>query len=146
MFCVKCGTEYDAKFCPNCGEPAPKKRFCPSCGAEIADLRLTTCNKCGSYVPPVEEESKPKKDETTAQPTIVIHNDNTITNTIMGRKPKNKWTAFLLCFFLGFLGAHKFYEGKTGMGVLYIFTFGLLGFGWLIDCISLLLKPNPYYV
>ena len=26
-------------------------------------------------------------------------------------------------------GAHKFYEGKIGMGVLYIFTGGLFGIG-----------------
>ena len=59
---------------------------------------------------------------------------------------KNKWVAFLLCFFLGYFGAHKFYEGKVGMGILYILTFGLFGIGWLIDCIALLLKPNPYFV
>ena len=48
--------------------------------------------------------------------------------------------------FLGFFGAHKFYEGKIGMGVLYLLTFGLFGFGWIIDTIALLFKPNPYYV
>lgn len=62
------------------------------------------------------------------------------------RKPKNKWLAFFLCFFLGFYGFHKFYEGKIGMGVLYFFTAGLFGIGWLVDCIILLSKPNPYYV
>lgn len=60
--------------------------------------------------------------------------------------PKNKWTAFFLCFFLGFFGAHKFYEGKTGMGVLYLFTAGLFCFGYLIDIFAILMKPNPYYV
>lgn len=45
---------------------------------------------------------------------------------------------FVLCLFLGYLGIHKFYEGKIGLGVLYLFTFGLFGIGWLIDiCISL---------
>ena len=153
MFCVKCGTEYEGKFCPNCGEPAPKKRFCPKCGAEITDPKLTTCDQCGAYVPPVEEEPQPKKEEPAAQPTIVIHNDNTNVNnnvntvtTVIAGKPKNKWVAFLLCLFLGFFGAHKFYEGKIGMGVLYLFTFGLLGIGWLLDCVLLFLKPNPYYV
>lgn len=59
---------------------------------------------------------------------------------------KNKWVAFLLCLFLGGLGVHKFYEEKIGMGILYLFTGGLLGIGWLIDCIVLLCKPNPYFV
>ena len=63
----------------------------------------------------------------------------------MGRM-KNKWVAFLRCFLLGVLGRHKFYEGKVGMGILYLFTFGLLGIGWVIDCIVLLFKPNPYFV
>ena len=54
--------------------------------------------------------------------------------------------AFFLCLFLGYLGAHKFYEGKVGMGILYLFTLGLCGIGWIVDCILILLKPNPYYV
>lgn len=150
MFCVKCGTEYEGKFCPNCGEAAPIKRFCPQCGEEIIDPKVTVCSKCGATVPLVEE---PKKVEVApaAQPTIVINNSNNNVNTNTnnvgtGPKPKNKWVAFLLCLFLGFVGAHKFYEGKYIMGVLYIFTFGLFFFGWFIDVIALLLKPNPYYV
>ncbi len=59
---------------------------------------------------------------------------------------KNKWVALLLCIFLGYLGAHKFYEGKILLGIVYLCTFGLFGIGWVIDCISLLFKPNPYYV
>lgn len=152
MFCVKCGTEYEGKFCPNCGEPAPKKRFCPKCGAEIMDPKVTTCDKCGAYVP-LMEEKKSDKPEKSEQPTIVIHNDNTNVNNnvnqvnaMLAAHAKNKWIAFFLCMFLGFFGAHKFYEGKIGMGVLYLLTFGLFGFGWIIDTIALLFKPNPYYV
>lgn len=62
------------------------------------------------------------------------------------KKEKNKWIAFLLCVFLGIFGAHKFYEGRTVAGILYLFTCGLFGFGWFIDCITLLCKPNPYYI
>ena len=40
----------------------------------------------------------------------------------------------------------KFYEGKIGMGILYLFTAGFFGIGVLIDFITLLFKPNPYYV
>lgn len=43
-------------------------------------------------------------------------------------------------------GAHKFYEGKILMGVIYIFTGGLLLIGCIIDLIAILMKPNPYYV
>lgn len=59
---------------------------------------------------------------------------------------KSKWVALLLCFFFGVLGVHKFYEGKILLGIVYIFTGGLFGIGVLIDFISLLFKPNPYYV
>ncbi|MBD2152405.1 NINE protein [Pseudanabaena sp. FACHB-1277] len=33
---------------------------------------------------------------------------------------KNKGAAILLCFFLGGFGAHKFYLGQIGLGVLYL--------------------------
>lgn len=94
------------------------------------------------YQQPVQQQAQ--------QPVINIVNTNTNANNninggINGRE-RNKWVAFLLCFFLGVFGAHKFYEGKTGMGILYIFTAGLFGVGWIIDLIAILFKPNPYYV
>lgn len=100
------------------------------------------CMQCGCQVEEIKQN---------AQPNIVINNSNTNMNTNVnaaGRRmrARNKWTAFLLCLFLGYFGAHKFYEGKTGKGILYLCTFGLFGIGWLIDCIALLFKPNPYYV
>ena len=47
---------------------------------------------------------------------------------------------FLLCFFLGALGAHKFYRKQFGMGILYLLTGGIFGIGWLIDTFKLLFK------
>ena len=50
---------------------------------------------------------------------------------------KSRLAAFLLCFFLGEFGAHYFYVGRIWMGILYLFTFGLFGFGWLVDVIRI---------
>lgn len=47
---------------------------------------------------------------------------------------------FIACLLGGWFGLHKFMEKKTGLGVLYLLTGGLLGIGWLVDCIVYLVK------
>ncbi|HEX3643592.1 MAG TPA: TM2 domain-containing protein [Ktedonobacteraceae bacterium] len=51
---------------------------------------------------------------------------------------KNWVTAVLLCWFLGSIGAHRFYTGKIGTGILQLFTFGGLGIWVLIDYVFIL--------
>lgn len=51
--------------------------------------------------------------------------------------PKSKVVALLLCILLGGIGAHYFYVKRIGMGILYLFTFGLFGIGWLVDIIRI---------
>ncbi len=51
--------------------------------------------------------------------------------------PSSRWLAFALCFLVGGLGIHRFYVGKIGTGVLYLFTGGLFGIGWLVDLIMI---------
>ena len=58
---------------------------------------------------------------------------------------KSKWVSFFLCLFLGIFGAHKFYEGRVLLGILYICTGGLFGIGIIVDLVTLFFKPNPYY-
>lgn len=54
---------------------------------------------------------------------------------------EKSWTAtLLLCFFLGGLGIHSFYAGKTVFGVLQLLTGGGCGIWWLIDFIMILCK------
>ena len=54
--------------------------------------------------------------------------------------------ALILCLFFGVFGVHRFYEEKRVTGFLYLFTFGLFGYGVVIDFILLLTKTNPYRV
>ena len=49
--------------------------------------------------------------------------------------PKSRLAATLFCLFLGPIGAHRFYLGKTGTGILMIVTFGGLGIWYLIDLV-----------
>lgn len=143
-YCQHCGNplEDGQITCSYCGADAVPTKFCKHCGQKI-DAKCVVCPKCGKQVEELNAQH--------AQP-IVIHNTNTNSNinanVMRGYRGKmiNKWVAFLLCLFLGGIGAHKFYEGKIGIGILYLFTIGLFGIGWLIDLIVILLKPNPYYI
>lgn len=54
-----------------------------------------------------------------------------------GVSDKDRWTALIICVVLGVFGGHQFYVGKIGKGLLYLFTCGLFGIGWIIDIISL---------
>lgn len=76
--------------------------FCPNCGKEISD-QAVTCPNCGH--PMASSKSVP------GQPGKIV-------------STKSRLAVVLLCFFLGWIGIHRFYVGKVGTGVLFIF------FGW----------------
>lgn len=118
-------------------------KFCQHCGQKIF-AEAVVCTHCGCQVAAIKQ---------TEQPNIIVKNINENTNVIHKHEyesyygyPRSKWVAFLLCLFLGGIGAHKLYEGKPGIWFLYLITFGIFGIGWFIDLIVLLFKPNPYYV
>ena len=122
-YCKWCasGVAYDAVICPNCGR-------------QIEELKQTN----GNMGMPMNY----------GQPQVIINNSNNNVANPYGYVPpyglKDKGVALLLSFFFGWFGAHKFYEGKVIMGLIYLFTFGLFGIGNLIDFLVLLGKPKKY--
>ena len=104
--------------------------YCRNCGKEI-DNKAAVCIHCGVAV----------NDTASQQPVINVVNNNTNTNVNknFGYIHKRKWVAFFLCLFFGYLGIHRFYVGKTGTGIIWLFTFGFCCIGWALDLILILL-------
>lgn len=50
---------------------------------------------------------------------------------------RSRLVAILLCWFLGIFGAHRFYVGKVGTGILQLVTLGGLGIWTLIDLVMI---------
>ena len=84
--------------------------FCRDCGKKIKE-NAAVCIHCGVAV-------------------------SGSSNPLDGDK---EWlVTLLLCFFLGYLGVHRFYTGHTGIGIAQILTFGGCGIWWFIDFILIL--------
>lgn len=88
--------------------------FCRNCGAEVNE-NAAICVHCGAWI-----------------------NENADNNNNTQDK-NNQWLiVLLLCFFLGSLGVHRFYVGKTGTGIAQLLTLGGCGIWALIDFIMIL--------
>ena len=167
VYCSNCEKEIDGNYfyCPTCGtrltdnniSEHPTKSVaqelfasepkdvtvCPHCGQRNA-LNALTCLACGNTLQTLN-------DLYTNEARLIGKKEDVVTRTEYYTEErhyvlKDKWLSFFLCFFFGMFGAHKFYEGKIGMGILYIFTLGLFGIGWIIDLFAILFKTNPYRV
>lgn len=91
-------------------------KFCRDCGNKL-DNTTRFCGNCGS-------KQGPGASSASSSGSLTISN-------------KSGLTAFLLCLFLGTLGAHRFYVGKIGTGILMLLTGGGLGLWYLYDLISI---------
>ena len=112
--------------------------ICERCGANI-DPAKRQCAYCGFY----PEKLQPPPQAAEPPPVIYhIHHHQVAHNGRPLLSSKNRRTALLLCLAGGYLGAHKFYVGKVGAGILYLLTFGLFGFGWVVDLITIALGSS----
>ena len=86
--------------------------FCKNCGKELADNAFM-CPNCGA--------------PTQTGPVIPPNASD-----------KDWLTTLLLCFFLGGLGIHSFYAGKTVIGIIQLLTLGGCGIWALVDFILII--------
>ena len=57
----------------------------------------------------------------------------------------DKIVMILVCFFLGYLGIHRFLKKYWLSGIIWLCTGGLFGIGWIIDLIWIILDKQMIF-
>lgn len=149
--------------CPNCGAPAKgdqsqKLLSCEYCGSSFANPFYTEEDRtekpasqadssvaCGTASPngpmpqqpgsgpaPQQPASRPAPQQPTPQPTPQP-------DVIVPPKASEKSlkVAQFWAIVLGYYGIHRFYAGKIGTGLIWMFTGGCFFIGWIYDISTL---------
>lgn len=138
------------QICPHCGQSVTRgASFCTHCGSSMTESASAgNVSQVPAFSTPAASNSgegiwnKLKKVLTDITGGL-LDMINELNRTIRARE-KNKWISLLLCIFTVF--GHKLYEGKIEMAIIYLLTGGLFGIGLVVDVITLLGKPENYYV
>ena len=95
---------------------------CPQCGAPIEPM-AEECRFCGEKLAVQQVEQRTFATGSAPQPQVVIQqapSRQEYPGVSSSWPIKSKIVAGILGILLGGLGIHKFYLGKTGMGILYL--------------------------
>jgi len=130
-YCINCGAEIpaDAEVCTDCGvnqgteltgshgERGADQVYCADCG-ELIYKQAEVCPSCGARQPDTDSE-----------------------------KDTEQVAAGVLAILLGGIGVHKFYQGNTRNGVLYLCFFwtGIPAVLGLIEGILMLIADEDEY-
>ncbi len=111
---------------------------CKDCGATKYNKSGNTykCQYCGYSEEVYGDQAEELKPYITPQASSVMPTSvsETRNSTSQENSVGSLLVKLMLCFFAGYLGVHKFMERKIILGILYLFTFGLFGIGYFIDC------------
>ena len=104
-------------------------KYCIKCGAQIpADAYI--CPVCGANQNPQPIIEQPMNQN---------QNQNQYQNQAPIKEDSNRWLiTLLLCWFLGYLGVHRFYTGHIGIGVVQLLTAGGCGIWVIVDLIMII--------
>jgi TM2 domain-containing membrane protein YozV len=86
-----------------------------------------------------QQPAQPPQQWNNTPPQTVIYNNYGGYPPVREYPYKSRLVAGLLCLFIGYLGIHRFYVGKIGTGLLWFFTAGFFGIGWLLDLLFIIL-------
>lgn len=134
-----------AEKCPVCGAPM-QSHICDYCGyiqkAEAAPVENTkeiSQNLTKSETRQQEtQHSAQQIIQQVIQPQVIIREVPVYERIAAPQiSRKSRWTALVLCLFFEYLGAHRFYTGKIGTGLIYLCTMGGFGIGWFLDIIRI---------
>ena len=136
--CTKCGAQYTAdaqKICINCrNKIIGSNTFCGVCGSSIIPQQIPQQSQ-PVYVQQPTQHQMPQQNQI---PQVINVHVAAPQATAPSISNKSRGIALVLCILLGFFGAHLFYVGKSGRGVLYFFTAGLFFIGIVLNFFSIL--------
>lgn len=145
MICPNCKAESEGcAYCPNCGTPLTQQSYYqapPSQRSYTSPEQNYYSNQYQYGAPAGSAQATGTQTQYNTQQAGQWAPNNTYNNNYyyagMPVSYKNRLVMLLLCVFLGYIGIHRFYAGKIGTGILYIFTGGLFGIGVIVDIIMI---------
>ncbi len=108
-----------------------EKIKCEDCGASSfskVDDQTIKCNYCGAKL---QKKQLEKQGASISQIAASVRDD------IKNNKSHFAIFKLIVCILFGAFGVHRFIEGKIVSGLVFLFTYGVFGIGYILDIFRL---------